>query len=124
MKAPKSSDTGTGRLNSTSRMKMKITAAARPRRAAPFQVGGRSFFFAEERLLPPERARARASSRVRSRLPRPPRGAIRPPRLPRRLRRRLFFGWSMGRNLIGGRIHPPLDHVLLRREAADRHVGG
>ena len=62
-----------------------------------------------------------ASARLRGR----PRRlvSIRPPWVPRCLRRRFFLVWATARNLIGrGLAEPPLDHVLGRVEAADRQV--
>ena len=70
---------------------MKITAATAPRIAAWRQVGGASVFWAGLRR---ERARAFASSRLWGR---PARRlvSIRPPWVPRCLRRRFFLVWAI-----------------------------
>jgi hypothetical protein len=79
-------------LNSTIKSTVKIAAATAPRVIELRQVGGASTFGAD---LRPERARAFASSRVRGR-PTRRLASIRPPWVPRCLRRRFFLVWAMG----------------------------
>ena len=69
-----------------------MTAATRPRMTELRQVGGRSARAAGLRL---ERARAFASSRLRGRARRRL-VSMRPPWVPRRLRRRFFLVWAIG----------------------------
>src|SRR5581483_10552487 len=95
----------------------KRTAATAPFLSAVDQLGGcgtRSpgfFFF--ERL----RARCCASARLRAR-PRAGRVSMRPPCVPRCLRRRLFLVWAIERRLAEN----VFDHVTLGIEAADRRL--
>src|SRR5262245_11571103 len=94
----------------------KRTAAIPPFLSALDQLAGwgvRSPGFFLERL----RARACASARLRAR-PRAGRVSIRPPWVPRCLRRRFFFVWAIGKRLA----EHVLDHVALRVEILDRNV--
>src|SRR6478609_10356496 len=117
MKAPSASEAPSGRLKISSRTTKKMTAAVTPRMIELRQVGGRSTRATGLRL---ERARALASARLRG-LERVL-VSMRPPWVPRRLRRRFFLVCAMALNLIGHGGQPPLDDVALRVEAAHRHV--
>src|ERR1700753_3865219 len=104
MKAPKISETGSGRLNRTRRMRTKITAAPAPRIAEPFQVGGRSGFFDPVRLAPPEGGAAFGFHFAAL-------GAA-------TLAAAFVLRLGHVQNLVAERREPPLDHVALGVEAA------